>query len=167
MIWVLSLFLSFPRISLLTAQGESGEDSKTPAYYRRWNNIDVIFHLAPLMSPEQHRRLCGNDIGSSNNFNIFNDELINMQVYLFITTAMMKPLSFPLVHWTWAQFPSTSICLYSSSYPRQGFFALLSRILQILDIDLVTFKDHQSEPINLARPLLRLPPRSSIAVLTR
>lgn len=43
--------------------GKTGEDALTPTYHALWRGKDIIFHLAPVMSSEQHRRLCGNDIG--------------------------------------------------------------------------------------------------------
>lgn len=45
--------------------GKSGEDADTLTYYTKWNDIEIIFHVAPHMSPEQHRRLCGNDVGNA------------------------------------------------------------------------------------------------------
>eukprot|EP01128_Nolandella_sp_AFSM9_P005778 TRINITY_DN2854_c0_g1_i1.p1 TRINITY_DN2854_c0_g1~~TRINITY_DN2854_c0_g1_i1.p1 ORF type:complete len:461 (-),score=92.54 TRINITY_DN2854_c0_g1_i1:281-1663(-) len=41
----------------------AGADEETTCYFRKWNNIDILFHLAPCMSEEQNRRLCGNDVG--------------------------------------------------------------------------------------------------------
>jgi len=37
--------------------GETGK-----AFYDRWNNIEVIYHVAPFLNSEGHRRLIGNDI---------------------------------------------------------------------------------------------------------
>jgi len=34
--------------------------SKT--YYDKWNEIEIIYHVAPLLDKEGHRRLIGNDI---------------------------------------------------------------------------------------------------------
>jgi len=48
--------------------GKTGEDAATETYYAKWNDIDIIFHMAPGMSAEQHRRLCGNDIGTTLRF---------------------------------------------------------------------------------------------------
>eukprot|EP01128_Nolandella_sp_AFSM9_P003564 TRINITY_DN153_c2_g1_i1.p1 TRINITY_DN153_c2_g1~~TRINITY_DN153_c2_g1_i1.p1 ORF type:complete len:858 (-),score=165.97 TRINITY_DN153_c2_g1_i1:14-2587(-) len=42
--------------------GTGGADAETLVYHRLWKGIDIIFHLAPAMESEQHRRLCGNDI---------------------------------------------------------------------------------------------------------
>jgi len=44
--------------------GTIGNDSKTPAYYKLWNNVEIVFHVAPWMDEEQRRRLCGNDVGA-------------------------------------------------------------------------------------------------------
>jgi len=45
--------------------GTVGVDARTSAYHSLWRGVDVIFHLAPWMNEEQHRRLCGNDVGAS------------------------------------------------------------------------------------------------------
>jgi len=45
--------------------GVLGADLTTKVYYKKWNDVEVIFHVAPLMDEEQHRRLCGNDLGTS------------------------------------------------------------------------------------------------------
>eukprot|EP01126_Amoeba_proteus_P027312 TRINITY_DN2710_c0_g1_i2.p2 TRINITY_DN2710_c0_g1~~TRINITY_DN2710_c0_g1_i2.p2 ORF type:complete len:278 (+),score=69.54 TRINITY_DN2710_c0_g1_i2:1118-1951(+) len=39
-----------------------GEDTEKDTYYLEWNKIEVIYHLAPWLTPEQHRRLIGNDV---------------------------------------------------------------------------------------------------------
>lgn len=41
--------------------GSFGQDASSGAYYRHWNGIEIIFHIAPWMDEEQHRRLIGND----------------------------------------------------------------------------------------------------------
>ena len=51
-------------------QGYRGEvgllsaDAGTPVYYKVWNKVEIIFHIAPWMNEEQHRRLIGNDVGT-------------------------------------------------------------------------------------------------------
>lgn len=32
-------------------------------WYTQWRDVELLLHVAPHMSAEQHRRLCGNDIG--------------------------------------------------------------------------------------------------------
>eukprot|EP01124_Arcella_intermedia_P013786 TRINITY_DN20177_c0_g1_i1.p1 TRINITY_DN20177_c0_g1~~TRINITY_DN20177_c0_g1_i1.p1 ORF type:complete len:868 (+),score=172.66 TRINITY_DN20177_c0_g1_i1:113-2716(+) len=39
-----------------------GENSSTTPYYRKWRDIEIIYHVAPLLNSEGHRRLIGNDI---------------------------------------------------------------------------------------------------------
>lgn len=62
--------------------GEMGPDNSTSAYftnfvlflllvritlsfryYTKWEGVEMLFHIAPWMDSEQHRRLCGNDVG--------------------------------------------------------------------------------------------------------
>jgi len=45
--------------------GDLGADAKVYVYHAVWRGLETIFHVAPLMDAEQHRRLCGNDIGTS------------------------------------------------------------------------------------------------------
>ena len=33
-------------------------------WYTQWRDVEILLHVAPHMSAEQHRRLCGNDIGA-------------------------------------------------------------------------------------------------------
>eukprot|EP01125_Pyxidicula_operculata_P012223 TRINITY_DN4003_c0_g1_i1.p1 TRINITY_DN4003_c0_g1~~TRINITY_DN4003_c0_g1_i1.p1 ORF type:complete len:543 (+),score=153.70 TRINITY_DN4003_c0_g1_i1:56-1684(+) len=42
--------------------GKSGTDVDNPSYYTEFHGIPIMFHLAPYMDSEQHRRLIGNDI---------------------------------------------------------------------------------------------------------
>lgn len=35
----------------------------TPVWHTEWRGLELLLHVAPHMSAEQHRRLCGNDIG--------------------------------------------------------------------------------------------------------
>jgi hypothetical protein len=42
--------------------GTSGDDVARDSFYTEWRGIHVMFHVAPYMNAEQHRRLVGNDI---------------------------------------------------------------------------------------------------------
>jgi len=42
--------------------GTSGTDILNPSYWTEWRNFEIMFHIAPLLDSEQHRRLIGNDI---------------------------------------------------------------------------------------------------------
>eukprot|EP01130_Rhizamoeba_saxonica_P008423 TRINITY_DN3409_c0_g1_i1.p1 TRINITY_DN3409_c0_g1~~TRINITY_DN3409_c0_g1_i1.p1 ORF type:complete len:500 (-),score=121.85 TRINITY_DN3409_c0_g1_i1:40-1539(-) len=42
--------------------GTSGDDVKNDSYYINWKEREFMFHVAPLMNSEQHRRLIGNDM---------------------------------------------------------------------------------------------------------
>lgn len=55
-------------INLATWTGYFGDmGAKGKTYYTKWDDtIDCIFHLAPMMDAEGHRRLIGNDIGILN-----------------------------------------------------------------------------------------------------
>eukprot|EP01129_Flabellula_baltica_P005497 TRINITY_DN1997_c0_g2_i1.p1 TRINITY_DN1997_c0_g2~~TRINITY_DN1997_c0_g2_i1.p1 ORF type:complete len:660 (+),score=132.64 TRINITY_DN1997_c0_g2_i1:28-1980(+) len=39
-----------------------GEGTYAESYYTKWNELEIMYHIAPWHSPEQHRRLIGNDI---------------------------------------------------------------------------------------------------------
>uniref|UniRef100_A0A6B2L258 Rap-GAP domain-containing protein n=1 Tax=Arcella intermedia TaxID=1963864 RepID=A0A6B2L258_9EUKA len=41
-------------------KGDMGNKGKT--YYEKWRDIDIIYHVAPMLNAEGHRRLIGNDI---------------------------------------------------------------------------------------------------------
>jgi len=44
-------------------RGDFGDvDQDQEAYFTVWKGIEIMFHVAPLMDPEGHRRLIGNDI---------------------------------------------------------------------------------------------------------
>eukprot|EP01124_Arcella_intermedia_P012965 TRINITY_DN19378_c0_g1_i2.p1 TRINITY_DN19378_c0_g1~~TRINITY_DN19378_c0_g1_i2.p1 ORF type:complete len:190 (+),score=44.00 TRINITY_DN19378_c0_g1_i2:155-724(+) len=42
--------------------GDMRNHEEKETYYTNWNNKDIIFHVAPLLSSEAIRRLIGNDI---------------------------------------------------------------------------------------------------------
>jgi len=42
--------------------GTDGEDANRETYFQVWREIEIMFHCAPMLIPEQHRRLIGNDI---------------------------------------------------------------------------------------------------------
>eukprot|EP01127_Copromyxa_protea_P012332 TRINITY_DN3200_c0_g1_i1.p1 TRINITY_DN3200_c0_g1~~TRINITY_DN3200_c0_g1_i1.p1 ORF type:complete len:208 (-),score=14.68 TRINITY_DN3200_c0_g1_i1:290-913(-) len=39
-----------------------GVDTLKDTYYTNWNDVEVLYHIAPWFNDEQHRRLLGNDI---------------------------------------------------------------------------------------------------------
>jgi len=41
-------------------RGDMGQEGET--YYTLWKNIEIIFHVAPMLGAEEHRRLIGNDV---------------------------------------------------------------------------------------------------------
>eukprot|EP01128_Nolandella_sp_AFSM9_P008795 TRINITY_DN5469_c0_g1_i1.p1 TRINITY_DN5469_c0_g1~~TRINITY_DN5469_c0_g1_i1.p1 ORF type:complete len:649 (-),score=99.97 TRINITY_DN5469_c0_g1_i1:337-2283(-) len=41
-------------------RGDMGRRGKS--YYDRWNDIEVMYHVSPLLNSEMHRRLVGNDV---------------------------------------------------------------------------------------------------------
>jgi hypothetical protein len=43
-------------------RGDIGVDSDQNSFYTVWEGIEIMLHIAPWMSSEQHRRLIGNDI---------------------------------------------------------------------------------------------------------
>lgn len=51
------------RISIKEHTGYRGDVSNGFAYYDQWRGREVIYHVAPTMDAERHRRLIGNDIG--------------------------------------------------------------------------------------------------------
>jgi hypothetical protein len=42
--------------------GREGVDCTKDTYYTVWNEVEIMFHCAPLLNEEQVRRLIGNDI---------------------------------------------------------------------------------------------------------
>lgn len=42
--------------------GKEGDDANMDTYYTVWRDIEIMFHVAPWLNKEQHRRLVGNDI---------------------------------------------------------------------------------------------------------
>jgi len=42
--------------------GYTGDMKGGKTYYTKWKQIEVIYHVAPIMNKEGHRRLIGNDI---------------------------------------------------------------------------------------------------------
>jgi len=40
----------------------SGVDTQKDTFYSDWNKLEIMYHVAPLLNEEQHRRLIGNDI---------------------------------------------------------------------------------------------------------
>eukprot|EP01125_Pyxidicula_operculata_P006104 TRINITY_DN2123_c1_g1_i6.p1 TRINITY_DN2123_c1_g1~~TRINITY_DN2123_c1_g1_i6.p1 ORF type:complete len:1490 (-),score=456.26 TRINITY_DN2123_c1_g1_i6:218-4687(-) len=43
-------------------RGSLGKIEELDAYYSYWNDVQIIYHIAPFMTKEQRRRLIGNDI---------------------------------------------------------------------------------------------------------
>jgi len=41
-------------------RGDMGHEGET--YYTQWKNIEIIYHVAPMLGAEEHRRLIGNDV---------------------------------------------------------------------------------------------------------
>jgi len=53
------------KIDLSTHKGYAGDmgSSAMPTYYCKWkHNIEIIYHVAPMLNSDQHRRLIGNDV---------------------------------------------------------------------------------------------------------
>jgi len=50
------------RINISEHDGYKGDVVTGEVYYTKWKGLQVIFHLAPLLDAEGHRRLIGNDI---------------------------------------------------------------------------------------------------------
>jgi len=43
-------------------RGDFSQSSKIPTFYENWNNIEVIYHIAPWLSTDEQRRFIGNDM---------------------------------------------------------------------------------------------------------
>jgi len=65
-------------------RGDFGADVEQDSYYTVWKGIEMMFHIAPLMTSEQHRRMIGNDIC----FILFNENLDGEKVEPLNVTAM-------------------------------------------------------------------------------
>jgi len=98
-----------------------GDDSKAGAYFTRWNDVDIIFHLAPFMNEEQHRRLCGNDIGMSwsitNNADVLFVSNLGVLIYYDSVTqgrwsSSSEPGSGDQEVYPFSQFNPTLFCLF-------------------------------------------------------
>jgi len=63
-------------------RGDLDRDTDQPSYFTEWRGREVMFHVAPWLNVEQHRRLTGNDIVHiiffDNETEVFNANIIQM-----------------------------------------------------------------------------------------
>jgi hypothetical protein len=55
-------FFTHPNANEFLFVGREGIDCTKETYYTIWNDVEIMFHIAPLLNEEQVRRLIGNDI---------------------------------------------------------------------------------------------------------